>query len=351
MQRVEPGAVQPRWWLFCLMAVCLAASGCKEDWSARLGLRPLWRSYSNPFHAYPLDRLTAELASKPPRFAFVVLGSTDFSSGEPVDGDDPGVYDKIMQVIRSIHPQPGFIFNLGDIAAKPGDLGAWQAFIDGSVPYEIGPHLGPSFDPTHKRCYAVPGDRDVDDRETEREFQKRFYGPSGKLPFSFDWQEFHFIALDSEETDDSWMMKYFGYNRRVNRIAGAQFRWLEDDLGRNEGKKIVVFVHKPLFPPVFSSHDGYCLDQHYSDREKLLGLLKKYSVKAVFMGHEPIFHWARIEKTYHIITGGAGRKPKARRSLGGFHHFLYVTVEQGSGMKVYCVNPELHTVAGRVDVP
>ncbi len=336
--------------LCLLIAACSFASGCKEDWAARLGLRPLWRNSVHPSQAYPIEQLTGELTADPPRFSFVVLGNTDLAWGESSGEEEATPFDEIMAGIRSIHPQPGFIFHLGDIAEKPGDVKAWEALRLRVAPFEVGLPRGGLYDPRNKRCFVLPGDRDVEDKQTEGDFLDRFFRPSGKLPYSFDWEDFHFVALNSETTDDSWLMRYFGFNRRQNRITGTQRDWLEEDLGKNREKKIVVFIHKPLFPPVFSRHDGYCLDQYHSDREKLLDLFNEHSVKVVFMGHEPIFHWARIADTYYIITGGAGRKPKAARRLGGFHHFVYVTIDEGSRMKVYCIDPDRDAVQERIDV-
>ena len=190
----------------------------------------------------------------------------------------------------------------------------------------------------------------MNSRQTQKAFVERFPRSSGKVPFSFGWKDYHFIALDSEAVDDGWLMKYFGYNRRRNRIVGAQWEWLEQDLRDNQGKHIVVFIHKPFFPPVFSSHDGVGLEQYYGARERLIDLLGAYSTKVVFSGHEPIFSSARVGKTWYIITGGAGREPRAPGRFGGFHHFLYVTIGPDGGMTVYCVDPERHTVEQRIAV-
>jgi len=293
----------------------------------------------HPFQAYPVEQLTGELTADPPRFSFVVLGNTDLEWRESSQGGETTRFEGIMRGIRSVRPQPGFLFHLGDIAEKPGDVKAWETFRLRAAPFEVGFPGGGLYDPRDKRCFVLPGDRDVQDKQTEGDFLDRFFRPSGKLPYSFDWEDFHFVALNSETTDDSWLMRHFGFNRQQNRIAGTQREWLEEDLDKNRDKKIVVFIHKPLFPPPFSRHDGYCLDQHYSDREKLLDLFNKHSVKVVFAGHEPVFHWARVADTYYIITGGGGRKPKAARRLGGFHHFLYVTIDETSRMKVYCIDP------------
>ena|GEM_PF-1977651 len=336
--------------LYLLIGACLVTSGCKEDWVARLGLRTLWRNCVHPFEAYPLEQLTEELTADPPRLSFVVLGNTDLAWNEPERGEETTPFGRIMGRVRSIHPQPGFVFHLGDIARECGDVKAWEALRVGVAPFEIGFPAGGLYDPGSKRCFVLPGERDVEDKQTEGDFLDYFFRPSGRLPYSFDWEDFHFVALNSETTDDSWLMRYFGFNRQQNRIAGTQRDWLEEDLAKNQDKKIVVFIHKPLFPPVFSRHEGYCLDQYYSDREKLLDLFKAHSVRVVFTGHEPVFQWTRIADTCYVITGGAGRRPKAVKRFGGFHHFLYVTIDEASRMKVYCIDAEYDAVQETVEI-
>ncbi len=335
-------------WL--LVVFFLFASGCKEDWSSRMGLRPLWRNIAEPFEPYPLDRLEEELAADPPRFAFAVLGNTELTGPEEGEAGDGGIPGRIMDRVRAMRPQPEFIIHLGDIAASPEDSRAWREWIRTAHPFTPGPLPEGASLGGGKRCFALPGETDVDDGKTKAAFLARFPPPGGELPFSFDLEDFHFVGLDSEETDESWLMRYFGYNRRNNRIAGDQLEWLEQDLARNSGRRIVVFIHKPMFSPPFSSREGYGLDQHYGDRERLLALLEAHSVCAVFTGHEPVFHWVRISGIHHIITGGGGMEPKAPRWMGGFHHFLYVTIDEASRMDVYCLDPEEGTVEERVQV-
>jgi hypothetical protein len=315
-----------------------------------MGVRPLWRSYAHPFEAYPLEALLGELSADPPRFSFVVLGNTDLTPEKASQEEEPALFDAIMADIRSIHPPPVFLFHLGDIAGQPGDKEAWEMFIQGSKPFEFGFFPGSLLDRDKRRCFVVPGEKDVYDKPTESAFLEHFFRPSGNIPYSFDWQEYHFIALNSERTDEGWLMDTFGFNRQKNRIAGDQLLWLERDLERNRQKEIVVFMHKPLFPPVFSRHDGDCMDRYYWDRENLLDLLSEYAVKVIFMGHEPIFHWTRIQETHHVVTGGAGRKIRAARRLGGFHHFLYVTIGEASRMDVFCVDPERDTVEDQIEL-
>ncbi len=79
-------------------------------------------------------------------------------------------------------------------------------------------------------------------------------------------------------------------------------------------------------------------------------MLRKHCAKVIFMGHEPIFHWVQIEDTYHVITGGAGRSLSAPRRMGGFHHFLYVTIHEASRMNIFCVDPERDTIEERIVV-
>jgi 3',5'-cyclic AMP phosphodiesterase CpdA len=255
-----------------------------------------------------------------------------------------------MADIRSIRPEPEFIVHVGDIAEEAGDREAWKEFVVKGAPFTTAPARGVLYDPGKGRCFVLPGERDVVDRRTESDFLKLFFQCTASLPFSFDRDPFHFVVLNSERTDDSWLMRYFGFNRQKNRISGDQLEWLEKDLVESQGKRIMVFLHKPMFPPVFSAHDGYCLDQYPLERQKLLNLLDKYSVEAVFMGHDPVFHWTRIGKTYHIITGGGGRRPKAPKRHGGFHHFLYVTMDEASRTKVFCLDPDEDAVRGEIEL-
>jgi hypothetical protein len=337
--------------MFFIIILSACANGCTEDRRARLGLSSLWRTVRNPFHAHSFDRLKAELLEDPPRFSFVVFGNTDLASGGSSDPLAMTTLDLIMADIRSLSPQPRFIFHLGDVAEKPGDVAVWRDFIRKVEPFEIGLGDGILWDLNRKWVFVLPGDRDLHNKKNEADFLKCFPRPSGDVPFSFGWEDFHFIALNSETIDDGWLMKRFGFNREQNRIRGPQWNWLESDLLKNQGKNIVVFIHKPLFPPVFSRHEGYCMDQHYFDRRRLMALLESHSVRVVFMGHEAIFHWARIQGSHHIISGGAGRKPRSGRWLGGFHHFLYVTIYEDRRMEIYCVDPEHNSVEARISVP
>ncbi len=336
--------------LWVLIAAGLLACGCGEDRLSRMGLTALWRAIERPFQPVPLGQMEAELAADPPRFSFVVLGNTDLSSGGLTGEGEATRFDRIMAVVRSMKPEPRFVFHVGELADSPGDTGAWDALVRKARPFEAGPDPGAAAGATGRRLFLLPGERDVNSLKTEKAFLERFRRSSGRVPFSFDWENVHFVALDSETVDDSWLMKYFGYNRKQNRITGAQWAWLREDLRKNRGKPIVVFIHKPFFPPVFSAHEGYCLDQYYFARERLIDLLREYSVKVVFSGHEPIFTWVRVEGTYYVITGGAGGKPGAPARFGGFPHFLYVTVGRDGGMTVYCVNPEKNAVEQKIEV-
>jgi hypothetical protein len=339
-----------RKWLFWLLTASLFTFGCQEDWSARLGVRSLWRSYAHPFEPYPVAELLDRLSAHPPKLSFAVLGNTDLVSRHLEGRSETTVFDKIMADIRSIRPEPEFIFHLGDIAEEAGDGKAWQEFLEKAAPFTTAPAHGAFHEPGKARCFVLPGERDVADKRTERDFLQHFSHSTRGIPFSFDRDPYHFIALNSERTDDGWLMKYLGFNRQKNRISGDQLAWLEKDLAMNQGKRIMVFLHKPMFSPVFSAQDGYSLDQYPLDREKVLDLLNKYSVEAVFMGHEPVFHWARIGRTYHIITGGGGRRPKAPDRYGGFHHFLYVTMDEDCRTKVYCVDPQEGAIRGEIEL-
>ncbi len=334
------------------LAVLLAlTSGCEQDWADRMGINPMVRLLFHPFEAYPLERLEEALRLDPPLLSFVVIGDTDVTAGDGSPGAAPPVYVEIMNVIRSMKPLPDFLFHVGDVATRPGDEAAWRWWKDAALPFSVTPGRGLGGDGGEgPLLYVLPGDQDVVDEATEAAFLRMFPRPGGKVYFSFDMGEVHFIALNSETVDENRWMRLLGWNRWRNRITGSQWSWLTADLERNRGKKIVLFIHKPFFPPSFSRYEGMCLDQYFFDRERLLDLLAAYRIEAVFAGHDPVFYWNRVRGIDYIVTGGGGRKPGAPRRLGGFHHFTYVTIRKGERVDIYCIDPHRRMVKDHLAV-
>ena len=339
---MKPSFRWPR--LMVAISTVLFFVACKEDWSSRIGARSLYKSVLSPFPAYPVEQFRNTLSLDPPSFSFVVLGGTCFERDNLTAADASTVYDQVVSKISTITPLPRFIFHVGDIASGAGDREAWKLWIRKSYPFQVPEDEQDLLDPRKVHLLTLPGDRDLLSKDEEEAFLRQFPFGTSRIYYSFDLDGFHFVALNSETVDQGPLMRWFGWNRYRNRITDEQLAWLKGDLESNKNKPIVVFVHKPLFPPVFSRHEGYCLDQYYFDRERLLRLFNQYSVKAVFSGHEPIFYCSEIEGVLHFISSGAGRETSRYRALGGFHHFLYVAVHGQDRMVVYAIDVETDSV-------
>jgi RNA polymerase sigma-70 factor (ECF subfamily) len=78
----------------------------------------------------------------------------------------------------------------------------------------------------------VVGNHDVFNEKSEELYKQRY----GKLWYSADVKDCHLVILDSEDQS------------APDKIAGAQLEWLKTDLAAAKGKRIFVFLHKPLWP-------------------------------------------------------------------------------------------------------
>jgi calcineurin-like phosphoesterase family protein len=128
---------------------------------------------------------------------------------------------------------------------------------------------------------------------------------------SFDFGPYHFVALNTDEVDREW------------RVTGAQLRWLRGDLACNEdAAAIFVFMHRPLF-------SWFQWEFNPEDSEILQGLFRSHPVKAVFAGHDHLYHEEERDGVRYVTTGGGGGSLYAEPQRGGFAHYLLVTVDGG----------------------
>jgi predicted phosphodiesterase len=164
----------------------------------------------------------------------------------------------------------------------------WEAFDEATARFEMPVHL-------------VAGNHDIWDGPSEEMYQQR-YGP---LWYSFDRKDCHFVVLDSED------------QTAPNQIAGEQLEWLRADLAVAEGKRIFVFLHKPLWEEEDPDNDW---------GENVHPLLAEAGVDTVFAGHWHIYRQAPTKDgVRYIITGGAGAEIGDDPFMGDFYHYIAVT--------------------------
>jgi predicted phosphodiesterase len=228
-------------------------------------------------------------AAEPCRF--VVMGDNRPQWG----GDDvvtPSVmYQRAIDEVNLL--QPELVLIAGDlIYGYDEDMELiereWEAFDQATARFEMPVHL-------------VAGNHDIWDGPSEEMYQQR-YGP---LWYSFDRKDCHFVVLDSED------------QTAPNQIAGEQLEWLRADLAAARGKRIFVFLHKPLWEEEDPDNDW---------GENVHPLLAEAGADTVFAGHWHIYRQAPTKDgVRYIITGGAGAEIGDDPLLGDFYHYIMVT--------------------------
>ena len=124
------------------------------------------------------------------------------------------------------------------------------------------------FDDSEIPYYSVPGDHDLWESGIAN-FRAVFGSPYQ----SFDKNGVHHILIDTSDTERG--------------IGRDQMEWLKKDLSANNEKKILVFMHLPLYHP--TSYRTIWEKQGENsgvkkETDELLSLLSDYGVERVFAG-------------------------------------------------------------------
>ncbi|MFA6169494.1 MAG: metallophosphoesterase [Candidatus Margulisiibacteriota bacterium] len=221
-----------------------------------------------------------------------ILFSPAYSFSFAVFGDNQGNDELLTKLIAGWNrdKELDFVVNLGDFTVY-GKKAEYQAFLKKTallkipIRYVQGNHDG------------VAGGW--------RNFEKLI----GPAYYAFDHDDCRFIVLNNS------------FRESFDR---GQFNWLKSQLAAAKGKKIFVFMHKPVFDPS-EIYKDYVMSGR-AVTEELTGLFSKYKVRYVFAGH--IHGYAKSERdgVVYIVSGGAGGPLHLPRELGGFYHYVKITV-------------------------
>ena len=158
------------------------------------------------------------------------------------------------------------------------------------------------------KWYALAGNHETL-KGTWEDFKKFTSQP---LYQSFEYKGCQFILLNGSKNEK----KYYG----AGFIDDEQLKWLEDQLEKGKDKLYTfVFCHFPLE----KKWDGVGIKS--PEREKILGLLKKYKVAAFILGHRHKHDYSFTDGTTHILCAAIG------------WNFLALPV----GYRIYKVYPEV----------
>ncbi len=259
------------------------------------------------------------------KFSFAVIGDTQrLDSNNPAGG--------IQKAVNNIKKQNvDLVFALGDLNSScDGGNGCESKLTDWKN------ILGSLFFKT----YVTMGNHDRTGKEKADSLWQKFFnlpvnGPSGfsELAYSFDFNNSHFVVLDSEKPEEHIVSK-------------TQRNWLSQDLAANKKENTFIFFHEPAYP--VSSKIDESLDVKSGDRNALWNIFAQYKVTAVFSGHEHIHSRRKIAGVYQFVFGNTDSfdhdMPKAGVAEYAYRgkNFGIVNVEgKNITIKVYSVDGNL----------
>ena len=145
--------------------------------------------------------------------------------------------------------------------------------------------------------YFTPGNHDVGDKPIN-------WGPTDSVNSQYldVWHQ-HFKA--DYQTFEHKGIHFFIINNEIINSGieqeAKQKTWLEQELKKCTGNRIVMFTHYPLFL-TFDDEDEHYDNMAEPGRTWLLNLIRKYQVEAIFAGHVHNFWYHRYhESDYYIL--------------------------------------------------
>jgi hypothetical protein len=239
----------------------LRVSGMSLGFGALLQFAPLAATAEGVALARVLGRKSGE---SPGPFSIVQLSDTHVGFQGPPDPLGTKAFERAVEVINGLDPQPDLILFTGDLthdAEKPDEHAArmrkFREIADGLK--------------VRKR-FHVPGEHDAA-LDGGVLFRENF----GETHYSFDHRGVHFVALDN-------------VSHGKPKVGAEQLAWLKNDLSRfQKTAPIVVFTHRPLFDlkPEW--------EWFTSDGADVMNVLAPFENVTVLYGH--------IHRVDHHVTG------------------------------------------------
>ena len=222
------------------------------------------------------------------RFSFAVVADTHV---KPEMGDDSSPWQvnalataRARWVAREIaRYNPSFVVHLGDLVHPVPELPTFGAAVE---------LVQSIFRSHHNRLHVAAGNHDIGDKPNRAMpakmvhdewvgFHEQVFGPSWT---SFDRDGMRFVIVNNAILNS-------GQAREQ-----AQRRWLEETLRSAYDRRIVLFMHYPLFmlrPDEEGNYDN--IDE--PARSDMLALIRNYRVEAVIAGHVHNFFYHRVDGT------------------------------------------------------
>jgi len=217
-------------------------------------------------------------------FTFAVLADTHLNARDGESGSpwltNRMANDRARWVVRQINAdRPAFVIHLGDIVHPIPEQRGFAAAVD---------RFRAIFAELDAPLHLVAGNHDIGDKPVawmpaatvRDDFVEAYQKAFGRLFYSFDVGGCHFVIHNSPIVGSGLASD------------GAQWDWLARDLQAQAGRRIFLMTH---YPPFLCSP---CEEEHYDNlapvgRKRLLDLLRRHRVEALFAGHVHNFFYNR----------------------------------------------------------
>jgi len=221
-----------------------------------------------------LDHLRRRNGESPGSFSIVQLSDTHVGFNGPPDPLGTAAFERAVDMINKLNPQPDLILFTGDLTHDVEDpvqhAARMRKFKDIESKLRV------------QTRYHVPGEHDA-----ALDHGALFRDNFGETHQSFDHKGVHFVGLDN-----------VSHGRPI--VGAEQLAWLQSDLARySKETPIVVFTHRPL---IDLRPDWEWMT---TDGDKVLATLAPYDAVTVLYGH--------IHRAHHTATGNI--QHHAARSL------------------------------------
>lgn len=255
--------------------------------------------------ATPLSEFNTASAHGP--FVFLVYGDTR---------DRDGDHAAVVQAMLAEHAD--LVLQTGDMVSRASDEGQWRRYFSTAAPLLRSAPL-----------YPAIGNHELRGDLAAAHFHRLFVLPGSPFspPFhrrrpvyyAFRYSNSIFVALDGNSPYDL-----------------EQTAWLERTLRGSQAdssiRHVFVFVHQPPY-----AVGAYCGSERLARR--VVPILQRYSVRAVFAGHEHAYQHLERSGLRFFISGGGGAPLYLRsracsleddmslRLFRAEHHYLRVQIE------------------------
>ncbi len=154
--------------------------------------------------------------------SFIVAAAGDIAGTCDAGDGTSCEHERTARLVESINPV--YVLTMGDNQYDDGRLSEYRSYY------------ATTWGRFKNKTRPTPGNHEYYDPAGPASGYKAYFGsiatPNGKTYYSFDHGNWHFVALDSEQSMSA---------------SSAQVAWLKNDLAQNTKRCILAYWHHPLF--------------------------------------------------------------------------------------------------------